>query len=253
MKTYRTWIQLAVSLMAFVAADFVGLPARADDYLTPIQLPNAIPLKTIATVHRIRDAGKGWKVFGCYPEFTLVTPLTTVAQNRLRRDCLKDLASSTSDLKASVAAGVDGALEYQQAPQVTLYEPNHLISTADLEYEYQGGAHGDFGVSCITFGQVGAVARVLTVGDFFLSGKDYHTFLNGALMAKLKAMAGADWAQDGTMTSVTNDQLNNFSVYPDGLVWHFDPYAAGSFASGEINVKMTWAELGPGLNKAFLP
>jgi len=236
------------------ASPFLGLPVRAVDQLTSFELPNAVPLKTISTIHRLRAAGKAWKAFGCYPVFTVQTPLTALAGNYLRKNCLQDFKSSIPELKTSAAnPELNGPFYYQEAPQVILFEPNHLISTADLSDDYTGGAHDQNGVDCTNFGLVNGKARVLTLGDFFLPGSHYRTFVKSALLAKLKNNPAAGFVQDGSMDWSPSYVLENFAIYPDGLVWEFNPYVAGPFSSGIIPVRLTWAELGPGLNQAMRP
>jgi len=229
----------------------VKSPAQSNDAVSP-----NVRLSSIAVVHKLHGRGAGWKAEGSYPAFRASTPLTAAANKRLRSDCLKYYAAFVADAKSN--AGSSGTLpsdpyEFDDDPYVTLYEPNHLISTATFTYDFEDGAHGMDTLSCITFGQVGAKARVVTLGDFFRPGIDYHKLVSALLLAKLKKIDGADFAQDGSMGPITNDQYNNFSVFPDGMEWHFNPYEAGPFSSGIIDVKLTWAELGPGLNKAILP
>ena len=226
-------------------------PAQNNDPVSP-----NVGLPSIAVVHKLHGAGAGWKAEAGYPAFRAATALTAAADKRLRIDCLKDFATFVASAKSNAGTADTGPTdpyEYDDNPYVTLYEPNHLISTATFTYDFEGGAHGMDSLSCITFGQVGARARVVTLGDFFQPGVDYHALVSKALLAKLKKMDGAAFAQDGSMGPITSDQFNNFSVFPDGMEWHFNPYEAGPFSSGIIDVKLKWAELGPGLNKAMLP
>ena len=216
----------------------------------------SLPLPPIAVLHRLHASGTGWKANASYPAFRAATAITAAANGRLRRDCLKTYSAFIANAKANAAdAGTlpTDPYEFDDDPYVTVFEPNHLISTTHFTYDFEGGARGMDSLSCITFGQVGAKARMLTLGDFFVPSTDYRAFVSAVLLAKLKKTDGADFAVDGSMGPVTSDQLNNFSVFPDGMEWHFNPYVAGPFSSGIIDVRITWAELGRGLNKAMLP
>jgi len=250
----RTRTQFAVALAALASTLFPVKAVRADDHLTVFELPNAVPLKTISTIHRVRAAGKSWKAFGCYPEFTASTPLTVFVGNALRERCLRDFNSAIPDLKAAEPdPGIPMTFYYQEAPQVMLYEPNHLIAVADLSDEFRGGMHDLNAVECTNFGVVNGRARALALSDFFLPGTRYRKYVEAALERKLLAVTTSNLALGGGMDWSRNQVLENFLVYPDGLVWEFNPYVAGSFGAGILRVKLTWAELGPRQNSAMRP
>ena len=157
-----------------------------------------------------------------------------------RRD-LKELAHDKATLS--------GDYSYEDKAALTFYDPANLICVRHESSLYLGGAHGTENVTPVCYGyKAGAPAR-LTLGDFFKPGTAYRALVTGRLMAGLKANPNAMWVEDGTMKSISTEQLGNFQAEPDGLRWWFNPYEASPYAVGSLEVKLTTKDLGPGLRR----
>ena len=173
---------------------------------------------------------------------------------RSRRDFDQFLAEWRRDLKslARDKATLSGDYGYEDKSALTFCNPAKLICVRHENYRFMGGAHGIEGVDPVCYGfKAGKPAR-LTLGDFFKPGTNYRALVGAKLMAGLKANSSAAWVQDGTLSSVSAGQLSNFQVERGGLRWWFNPYEAGPYAVGYIEVKLSVKELGPGFRADLL-
>ncbi|HEY0072532.1 MAG TPA: DUF3298 domain-containing protein [Abditibacteriaceae bacterium] len=140
-----------------------------------------------------------------------------------------------------------GGLEHTLRFEATDFQGPGLISVSYNKIQYLAGAHGMNWTLCFNFGKANGRARRLTLGDFFKNDKEYQKRVSQVAIQKLR-QKGAAWVIDGTVKSLTVEQLNRFTVHKDGLRFYFDPYEMGPYAAGSYDVKLTLKELGAGFH-----
>lgn len=128
-----------------------------------------------------------------------------------------------------------------------------IISCYFIVYEYTGGAHGNTTFVPFNFGVIQGKVTPLKLADLFKPGFDYREAVNDMVMSKLSHDDRAAWVRDGTVTRITNRQMEQFVVLPDGIQFLFEPYAMGPYVAGTFKVKLTFEEIGLGhLNRGLL-
>lgn len=189
-----------------------------------------------------------------YPEFEDKTPVARLAnkalknwatarQNRFVRECAKNTAQSGKQ-----TANATYTVDYE----VTCAYPERLLSVRFDTFKETGGAHGEPEYVTFTFGLVGGKARRLKLDNFFAPGSAFKDTVTTAVLGKLRRNPRAILVVNGDVTSLTEDQLNRFSVEADGLTFFFNPYEVGPYSSGRFQVKLTMEELGADFKRALL-
>ena len=117
-----------------------------------------------------------------------------------------------------------------------------LISFLGSSYQYSGGAHGIGLKRTYNFGFVKGKAKRLTLDDV-LAGTSAKRELTLRLLEKAMQTPGTDWIEGGEVKDFTREQLDRFWIGADGLVFEFNPYELGSYASGPFSFALTWGEL----------
>jgi hypothetical protein len=190
-----------------------------------------------------------------YPEFEDDTPVARLAnkvlknwatarQSRFIKECSKNTAQSGKQ-----TANYTYTADYE----VTCASPERLLSIRFDTFKETGGAHGAPEYVTFSFGLVGGKARRLKLVNFFTSGSAFRDTVTTAVLGKLRRNPQAILVVNGDVTSLTEDQLNRFSVEADGLTFFFNPYEVGPYSSGRFQVKLTVGELGADFNRALLP
>jgi hypothetical protein len=118
----------------------------------------------------------------------------------------------------------------------------NLLSFLGSSYQYSGGAHGIGLKRTYNFGFVKGKAKLLTLDDV-LSGTSARRELSLRLLEKAMQTPGTDWIEGGEVKDFTRQQLDRFWIAADGLVFEFDPYELGSYASGPFSFTLKWGEL----------
>ncbi|MBC7526432.1 MAG: DUF3298 domain-containing protein [Chthonomonadaceae bacterium] len=135
------------------------------------------------------------------------------------------------------------------------YAPRLISVEVGVSF-YTGGAHPGYAVQCFNFGNIDGKVKRLGLLDLFskkAEATDTRQQIKDALLNKLHSLKDiASFVKDGTVTDLTNAQLDNFVILSDGLEFIFSPYEVGSWAEGTITVKLSVSELGSEFRKMLL-
>ncbi|MCE9558584.1 MAG: DUF3298 and DUF4163 domain-containing protein [Armatimonadetes bacterium] len=129
-----------------------------------------------------------------------------------------------------------------EATTKLVYNGYGIASFVSQSYWYQGGAHGIGVTRTYNFGIVNGKPKRLTLADCCkdkLAKEDLATLL----FQVAQATPFTDWIQDDTLQEFTEEQLNRFWIATEGLVFEFNPYELGSYASGPFTFKLKWAQI----------
>jgi hypothetical protein len=129
---------------------------------------------------------------------------------------------------------------YEAGGTVTMNRPD-LVSIDAGCYSYMGGAHGLGTTRTYNYGLVEGKAKRLTLWD--IVQKMSRQEMRLILLGKATATEGTDWIQDGMINDFTDEQYNRFWIAKDALVFEFDPYELGSYASGPFTFRIPFSEL----------
>jgi hypothetical protein len=181
-----------------------------------------------------------------YPHFDDDTPVARLANKvvsgwatRRQEDFVKE---STKELEKQGKPGADHT--YTVDYEVTCADPARLISMRFDTFRETGGAHGVAEYFTYTFGLIKGKAYQFTLRNFFKTESAYKDTVTAAILAKLMRNPQATLVVNGEVTSLTEDQLNRFSVEKDGLTFFFNPSEVGPYSSGRFQVKLTVEDLG---------
>jgi hypothetical protein len=141
--------------------------------------------------------------------------------------------------------------EYQATGKITYNSPR-LVSVLFDSLQFTAGAHPMSYFNTFNFGMVDGKAKVMKLADFFAPGSDYKKRVSEAVIGKLKQKEGATEVTSGQVKTMTPEQLERFVAVPDGLMFLFDPYEVGPYASGRFQIKLTVNELGSNFKKALI-
>jgi hypothetical protein len=246
---------------------FVATATVALSFLLPVAslkaeegeltLASPLPFKGVAKLVTQRHKEKNADVRAIYPQFLQNTPVTRFANWKLRVASQTRFHNFNAQVKKDALEDFQplAPYAYDEMPELHYYYAHRLISTAYVYYSYTGGAHGMGATVATNYGQFPGMTRpkVLTLGDFFNNigyRKPVEKLLLDSLRAKKEQVAS--WVQDGTVKTLTSNQLNNFTVSPKGLTWRFAPYEVGPYAAGEFEVLLTFNQLPSGFKRSIV-
>ncbi len=122
-----------------------------------------------------------------------------------------------------------------------------LISLSALSYYNFGGAHPGADTKTFNYALMNGKVTKVGLGNFMKTRIMPEALATQLIIPKLKAR-GCSFVVDGSVTSLTREQADNFVITKSGLAWIFSQYDVASWAEGVVIVKLTWAELQPHLN-----
>jgi len=223
---------------AFLALILLGAIAQASNYTT----------KTIKTA----KAGS-YEATTSYLVWASSHPLARVANPVLKNWAMRQHESWIKEiLKAQKEEGKPSSAWEQEIDMEVVRGDIRIISVNASIYDYSGGAHPNHGSESFNFAMVGGKPKQLKLEDLFRKGSSPGKMVSALVIAKLKNEEGADLVQSGEVKALTVMQLNHFSIGVDGMTWYFDPYEVGPYVAGAFEVKLTWKELGPNLNRSMV-
>lgn len=187
-----------------------------------------------------------------YPQFADSTPLARLVNRTIDAWVRADVADFVKSANTAAGQQLPGPYEYEGGGSVTYAQPARLISALLDVYKFSGGAHGGSWYVPFNFGVVGGRLKRLVLGDLFRPNSGHQRLVSAAVIAKLEANEGALWVRDGQLTYLTVEQFNRFSITPQGLVFLFNEYEAGPYASGRFEVSLSIQELGPAFRREML-
>jgi hypothetical protein len=184
--------------------------------------------------------GESLKVFSVYPHFLSVSPAWQQINEAVEKSIKKNQTNFLAEEKAYHAEEEIGFRRYRKEVFLIEYYSEELISLLGNIYKYSGGAHGNFCYQTRNFWIKANKAVELKLADLFLPG--YGKRLSDYCLNALQ-MQGASYVGDGGITSFNDNDLSTFSVSPQGVTIHFEPYAVGSHAEGSFTVTVPYKAL----------
>lgn len=187
-----------------------------------------------------------WSAALSLPVFTSRSPLARLAESTVRGEETKKYQEFLGEIKKDFAElkkqGMAGQWGFESTPLVAQNQPT-FIGIVVSGWRFEGGAHGMSTTQTYNFGIVDGKPKRLTIHD--VVHRDGFRELKLIMLAKAMKLEGADWINNGDVNDFTENQMNNFRVDGQGLIFEFDAYELGSYASGPQSIGVTWAELKP--------
>ncbi len=127
-----------------------------------------------------------------------------------------------------------------------VYNEKNILSLAVSNYDFEGGAHGSHGTSLVSYNLT--EKKVITLNDIFAS--DYKPILNKALETSLRKKFKL--APKDSLSNILFDNkieaTDNFCITQKGILFMYNPYEIASYAAGEIDLYIPFAEIKQVLN-----
>lgn len=141
------------------------------------------------------------------------------------------------------------------APKITKFCPRYRTILIG-ESTYFGGAHPMYGIYTESY-DVRKKKRV-RLDDIFNPEHNYLAHLSKLLEENLVASLYesedpdryTDWIKDG-LDPKNKSNFDTFTLYEDGIIFHFQPYQVAPYAAGAPEVKIDWIFLTPYLQGHF--
>ena len=207
------------------------------------------PIRT-RTIHSER--AKRYEATSKYPVLLDRTPLAAFANRTIaaevrkeQREFVKMAIQETAKTPPNNPYGFDANPAYQ------LYRKPSLYSVAMEYYQYTDGAHGYGYRVMYNFALIDGKPQRVFLRDFFKEGSDYRKQVEKTLMEKLHHDQRAEFI--GEVAQLSPGQLNRFMVEPNGLRFWFNAYEVASYAQGPVDIKLTFADLGPDFKRSLIP
>jgi Protein of unknown function (DUF3298)/Deacetylase PdaC len=127
--------------------------------------------------------------------------------------------------------------ETDHSVQVLVNTPD-LLSLAFMTYNYSGGAHGNYGSSCVSYDL--KKKRKITLQDIFKPG--YEAELKKALNAAAKQALNTQNLNE-ILFEPEIEPNENFFLTPGGICFNFTPYEIAAYAYGEIKFYIPFSDL----------
>lgn len=146
--------------------------------------------------------------------------------------------------------GYSAMLNYDHSAQMELlYVSDSLVSLSLTEYDYSGGAHGNYGTRLFTIDL--ERGKLLTLGDV-LQG-NYESRLTNALgtAAREYFELGRDDALSIVLFEDAVHPTENFALTSSGILFDYPPYDIAAYAVGEIQLFVPFERLRNNLHPAY--
>jgi hypothetical protein len=146
--------------------------------------------------------------------------------------------------------GYSAMLNYDHSAQLeVIYVSDSLVSLALMEYDYSGGAHGNYGTRLFTIDL--RANRLLTLADV-LRG-NYEPKLVSALgtAAREYFELGRDDALSVVLFEDAVHPTENFALTPAGLLFDYPPYDIAAYAVGEVQLFVPFKRIQAFLQPAY--
>lgn len=131
-----------------------------------------------------------------------------------------------------------------------LYNDNGFISLRSSSYEFTGGAHGNFGSSCVVF-SIDSLKEI-TIRDIFTKGfdKKLNQAINSQLRKNFDVQAGETLADAGFLVEYLT-YSENFYITSRGIGFVYTPSEVATESLGEIEVFVPFDQVKSVLNQRF--
>jgi len=111
-----------------------------------------------------------------------------------------------------------------------LYNKNNILQYAVSDYEFSGGAHGNYSTLYYIYNLKNG-NRVF-ISDLFLAG--YEKYLSRLIHAKLK---------DKSLYSDEVPISENFLLLPNGILFSYPPYSIAPYSEGQIEALILYKDI----------
>lgn len=114
-----------------------------------------------------------------------------------------------------------------------------LLVTFDY---FTGGAHPNSHSESLLVEASGADVLLVGLEELFAPDADWLSAVVTGVLGDLAAQK-ADAVISGEITDLTVEDLSTFTLGPDGLSFHFDPYAVGPYVQGSFTATLGYGEV----------
>ncbi|HEX2847526.1 MAG TPA: DUF3298 domain-containing protein [Chitinophagaceae bacterium] len=131
-----------------------------------------------------------------------------------------------------------------------VYHSPTILTLADFNYGYTGGAHGNYNTTYISInpatGKQYTLVQVLSP-----AGKKQLNALLAKYFRKDRKLSANTPLTEGGLFDDKLEANNNFFLTGTGIGFSYAPYEIGPFAMGEIIIFIPYSEFGKNLNPSF--
>ena len=119
-----------------------------------------------------------------------------------------------------------------------------LVSVYAHNYEYTGGAHGNYHDFSVNLWWCDERVQELQLADLFMPGGKWRQILSEMLQREL-VRREASYVVEGTVNSTDFLEPSGFTISPAGVEFHYAPYSMGPYAQGSFDVLIPHKNLRP--------
>ncbi len=195
-------------------------------------------LKRVDVIEKYSTTEPAYRVEASVPRFVAATPFYAALSAQLRRRARDEVRSQTAELRTETSDPDPGPLPFENTSSMeVLYADDTLVTLLREDYDYSGGAHGNYGFAAETFAWRGGKLVELHPSD--LLSDDSTRPLARLIRADLRRQK-AGWPEQAVLS-----KLDQMTVNPtaDGLVFTFDPYEVSCFADGSYSVMIPYNQI----------
>lgn len=139
--------------------------------------------------------------------------------------------------------------QFMAVPSVSMATPD-LISMYFQVMTYEGGAHPMTVFDSHTYAMVGGKPMEVHAKDLFNPDSKFVDIVSSLVIGQLLKNPDATWVQDGTVKTLTPQQVDSFVITPTTITYLLNPYDMGPYSSGAFKVKVPFTQLVSDLNKS---
>ncbi|WP_298710438.1 DUF3298 and DUF4163 domain-containing protein [Chitinophaga sp.] len=138
------------------------------------------------------------------------------------------------------------------ATESVVWNKYPYLAIGKMEYEYSGGAHGNYGTTFEAYDL--AAKKKLKVTDVFKTG--YKPVVGAALEKSYRKqfrVPAGEPLDKGFLFNRHIEPNDNFYLTDKGAVFSFVPYEIAAYAAGQITLFVPWNEIRSVVQPAYLP
>lgn len=166
-------------------------------------------------------------------------------------------ASLTEDARSYYDEDMEsgfGPFTYYENSRISLARTDERIFSYSTSFSnFTGGAHGYYGCGGNTFDS--QTGELLTLSDVVVQKEECAAIVGDRIMKDYPEVA--DFAGEEAFREIVRDEINNdvvnWEMEPDGIVFFFNPYDLASYADGMQVIKVTYAEAPEIFADQYLP
>lgn len=232
----------------------------------PVETPTSTPI-TLTTIEEFATSTSMVEVSVDYPVFgnDEFKPEHVEKVNREIKDYIinpaleffEDGLKDTEQLKKDFPDW-DRKYIYETGVRLIPHKGNPYQNIIVSTYQDTGGAHGLGFTEAVVYDR--RTGERVEIGDIIKVDQEslvavIDLIKEDLIIQKMERLsvdrktAEGDLKFQGELSLIpSRENLGNFAVLPDGLVFHFPPYSVGAYVEGEYIVEIGWDKLAPYLN-----